>query len=250
VPTGQAVTNTRLKINWSNWSTHTSTASSLLNTPESSSHDTPYCSDSSSLSSLEDENQLDIPELDLQLPNLDLQSLLCHMKTESFRMTLAAPDYDLDKFFAIGQSKINMPTETLQIFHSDGCASENPADFLKSFNRAIRQQSMMASADKLDMFGDYLGTGSQAKIWFKALQSVSKTTWPVFVKEFEIHWPPIVIAEKTKAEYEKELLEFLLTDQEVGTRTTLYDRECWTHVAWAAKALQLAMSTGMHQVHQ
>jgi hypothetical protein len=138
-----------------------------------------------------------------------------------------------------------MPTETPQIFHGDGRASENPADFLKSFNRAMRQQSTTASADKLDAFGDYLGTGSQAEIWFKALQSVSKTTWPVFVKEFETRWPPIVIAEKTKAEYEKELLEFLLTDQEVGTRTTLYDRECWTHVAWAAKALQLATSAGI-----
>jgi hypothetical protein len=67
----------------------------------------------------------------------------------------------------------------------------------------------------------------------------------VFIKEFEIHWPPIVIAEKTKAEYEKELLDFLLTNQEVGMRTMLYDRKCWMHVVWATKALQLAMSTGI-----
>ncbi|KAG2030203.1 hypothetical protein BDR03DRAFT_878878, partial [Suillus americanus] len=109
----------------------------------------------------------------------------------------------------------------------------------------MRQQSITASTEKLDAFGDYLGTGSQVEIWFKALQSANKTTWPVFVIAFETHWPPIIIAEKTKAEYEKELLEFLLTDKEVGTRTTLYDRECWMHVAWATKALQLAMSAGI-----
>ncbi|KAG2059290.1 hypothetical protein BDR06DRAFT_874057, partial [Suillus hirtellus] len=99
--------------------------------------------------------------------------------------------------------------------------------------------------DKLDTFGDYLGTGSQAEIWFKALPSTDRTTWPGFVAAFERRWPPIVIAEKTKAEYKKELLEFLLTDKEVGTKTTLYDRKCWTHVAWATKALQLATSTGI-----
>jgi hypothetical protein len=129
----------------------------------------PHRLDSLSLSSLEDENQLDIPKLDLQLPNLDLQSLLHCTKTESFRMTIAAPDYNLDKFIAIGQSKTNMPMKILQIFHGDGHVLENPVDLLKSFNHAIRQQSTMVSADKLDAFGDYLGTGLQAEIWFKAL---------------------------------------------------------------------------------
>ncbi|KAG1888759.1 hypothetical protein F4604DRAFT_1915803 [Suillus subluteus] len=109
----------------------------------------------------------------------------------------------------------------------------------------MRQQSITRSTEKLDAFGDYLGMGSQAEIWFKALQLANKTTWPVCVTAFETCWPPIVIAEKTLAEYEKELLEFLLTDKEVGTRTTLYHRECWTHVAWATKALQLAMSAGI-----
>ncbi|KAG1853569.1 hypothetical protein C8R48DRAFT_565658, partial [Suillus tomentosus] len=98
----------------------------------------------------------------------------------------------------------------------------------------------------LDAFGDYLGTGSEAEVWFKALlQTSQKPGWPAFVAEFESRWPPIVIAEKTKAEYEKELLEHLLPDAVVGTKTTVYDKECWTHVAWAAKALQLATSAGI-----
>ncbi|KAG1827490.1 uncharacterized protein BJ212DRAFT_1294747 [Suillus subaureus] len=245
VPTGQAVTNTHLKINWSNWEMDMSTASSLLDTPELSLHNTSYHLDSLPLSSLKDEEQFDVPELDLQVPQFDLQWLLCYTKTELIKPTFEEPDYDLDKFFVITQTRAEMPMETPQIFHGNGCTSENPVDFLKLFNHAMRQQSITVSMDKLDAFGDYLGMGSQAKIWFKALQSMSKATWPVFITEFEKCWPPIVIMEKTKAEYEKELLEFLLTDKEVGTRIMLYNQECWTHVAWATKVLQLATSAGI-----
>ncbi|KAG2050052.1 hypothetical protein BDR06DRAFT_892644 [Suillus hirtellus] len=138
-----------------------------------------------------------------------------------------------------------MPTETLQIFHGDGHAKENPADFLKSFNHAMRQQSITVSTDKLDAFGDYLGTSSQAEVWFKGLSSANKTSWPTFVAAFETRWPPIVIAEKTKAEYEKELLEHQLLEAAIGTKTILYDRECWAHEAWATKVMQLATSAGI-----
>ncbi|KAG2029984.1 hypothetical protein BDR03DRAFT_879469 [Suillus americanus] len=140
-----------------------------------------------------------------------------------------------------------MPTETPQIFHGDGWASENPADFLKLFNCAMRQQSITVSNDKSDAFGDYLGTSSQAEVWFKALLSTDKASWPLFVAVFEVRWPPVKIAEKTKAEYEKELLDHVLQSTEVGKKTTLYDRECWSHVAWAAKTLQLATSAGITQ---
>ncbi|KAG0698802.1 hypothetical protein DFH29DRAFT_809868 [Suillus ampliporus] len=136
-------------------------------------------------------------------------------------------------------------TEAPQIFHGDGRKTENPADFLKSFNRAMRQQSISSSSNKLDAFGDYLGTGSEAEVWFKALGAPDKATWTAFHSAFEIRWPPIVVAKKTQAEYEKELLEYLLTDAEVGTKTTQYDRECWSHEAWATKALQLASSAGI-----
>ncbi|KAG2336559.1 hypothetical protein BDR05DRAFT_896538, partial [Suillus weaverae] len=111
----------------------------------------------------------------------------------------------------------------------------------------MRQQAITVSSDKLDAFGDYLGMNSQAERWFKALSSADKITWAAFVAAFEKRWPPIVIAEKTKAEYEKELLDYMLPEREVGKKTTLYDRECWTHVAWAVKALQLATDAGISQ---
>ncbi|KAG1738816.1 uncharacterized protein EDB91DRAFT_1248976 [Suillus paluster] len=93
--------------------------------------------------------------------------------------------------------------------------------------------------------GYYARTGLDTEKWFKALTSNVKTTWILFVNAFESHWPPIIVAEKTKAEHERELLEHLMLDVEVGTKTTLYDRECWTHEAWATKALQLAASAGI-----
>ncbi|KAG0696997.1 hypothetical protein DFH29DRAFT_1004137 [Suillus ampliporus] len=77
-----------------------------------------------------------------------------------------------------------MPTETLQIFHGDGRTSENPADFLKSFNRAMRQQAITQLNDKLDAYGDYLGTSSQAETWCKALTPTEKATWATFITAF------------------------------------------------------------------
>jgi hypothetical protein len=79
------------------------------------------------------------------------------------------------------------------------------------------------------------------------LASTDKATWAAFIVAFKKHWPPVMIAEKTKAEYEKELLEHVLASGEVGKKTMHYDRECWTHIAWAAKALQLATDTGIEQ---
>ncbi|KAG2071468.1 hypothetical protein BDR04DRAFT_951215, partial [Suillus decipiens] len=99
----------------------------------------------------------------------------------------------------------------------------------------------------LDAFGDYLGTSSEAEKWFKARTAADKATWITFVAAFKKCWPPIVIVEKMRAEYEKELLEHKLPSEEVGKKTMHYNRECWMHVAWAAKVLQLAMSAGIKQ---
>jgi hypothetical protein len=111
----------------------------------------------------------------------------------------------------------------------------------------MRQQSITTAVDKLDTFGDYLGTSSQAEVWFQAVPTISRATWAAFVTAFEARWPPVKIAEKTKAEYEKELLEHTLQRADIRKKTKLYDRECWAHVAWAAKTLQLATSAGIAQ---
>jgi len=248
------VTNVCLKTNWENWSTEMSTASSPLDTPESSAHNTPNHSSLSLLSSLKEEEEinnnvpfpeLEVLELDLELPLFRLKLRLSHSKTELLTSIAVVPDYDLDKFFALAQPKVSMLTETPQIFHGDGRAAENPADFLKSFNRAMHQQTIIQLSDKLDTYGDYLGTTSQAEMWFKALPSMDKISWAAFIAAFEKCWPPVVIVEKTTAEYERELLDHVLVSADMGKKTTLYDRECWMHVAWAAKTLQLATNAGI-----
>jgi hypothetical protein len=119
--TGKAVTNIHSKTNWSNWSTGTSADSSPIDTPDRSSI--------SSLSSLnEDEEhsniipfpELEVPELDIKLPAFKPKAKLRRAKTDPFTSTAAAPDYELDKFFALSQTKATMPIETPQIFHGDG----------------------------------------------------------------------------------------------------------------------------------
>ncbi|KAG1719516.1 uncharacterized protein EDB91DRAFT_1257584 [Suillus paluster] len=240
--TGLAITNTHLKINWS---TETSTASSPLDAPEHS-----PSSPLTSLDSAEDRNaipspKLEVPDLDLELSQFELETPSRHRKTEPLTSISTMPDYNLSAFFPLAELKHSMPTETPQIFHGDGRKSENPADFLKSFNRAMGQQATTASNDKLEAFGDYLGTGSEAEVWFKGLVTTQTATWMSFVTVFETRWPPIEIAKKMKAEQERELLEHRLTDVDVGTNATLYDRECWSHEAWATKAQQLATSAGI-----
>lgn len=247
---GQATTEKDLKkagVWKANTASSTATgseASSPLDMPERLSRS----SSLSSLSSIEEQSiipfpELNVPPLELELPRLHTEQSLRRQKTKPLTLTSTIPDYNLDVFFSLAEPKNAMLTETPQIFHGDGRKSENPADFLKSFNRAMRQQSITTSIEKVEAFGDYLGTGSDAELWFKALTQNSKATWPAFVTAFEDRWPPIVVAEKTKAEYERELMEHLLSDAEVGTKTTLHDRECWTHEAWAAKALQLAVES-------
>ncbi|KAG2051604.1 hypothetical protein BDR06DRAFT_1060927 [Suillus hirtellus] len=116
-----------------------------------------------------------------------------------------------------------------------------------SFQALWSAQVIMTSSNKIDAFGDYLGTSSQVERWFKALTSTDKATWSIFVAVFGGRWPPIMIAEKTKAEYKRELLDHALQEEDVGKKMTLYNRECWTHVAWAAKAQQLATDAGIDQ---
>ncbi|KAG1827698.1 hypothetical protein EV424DRAFT_1345369 [Suillus variegatus] len=232
---GQATTEKDLKkagVWKANTASSTATGSealSPLDTPERLSRS----SSLSSLSSIEEQSiipfpELNVPPLELELPRLHTEQSLRRQKTKPLTLTSTIPDYNLDVFFSLAEPKNAMLTETPQIFHSDGRKSENPADFLKSFNRAMRQQSITTSIEKVEAFGDYLGTGSDTELWFKALMQNSKATWPAFVTAFEDRWPPIVVAEKTKAEYERELMEHLLSDAEVGTKTTLHDRECWT----------------------
>ncbi|KAG1747817.1 uncharacterized protein EDB91DRAFT_1245303 [Suillus paluster] len=189
--------------------------------------------------------ELEIPDLDLELSQFESETPSRYRKAEPITSTPTTPDYNLSAFFALAEPKHSMPTETPQIFHGDERKSENPADFLKLFNRAMQEQATIASNNKLEAFGDYLGTGSEAEVWFKGLTTTQTATWTTFVTVFEMWWPPMEIAKKTKADQERKLLEHRLTDADVGTKTTLYDRECWSHEAWATKAQQLATSAGI-----
>jgi hypothetical protein len=102
-------------------------------------------SSESSLSSLENDKrdnnipfqELEVPVLDLEIPWFEFKPRPRHSKTEPLSSVDVVPDYNLNNFFVLTfntHPKITMPTETPQIFHGDGRASENPADFLKSFN--------------------------------------------------------------------------------------------------------------------
>ncbi|KIK40276.1 hypothetical protein CY34DRAFT_13813 [Suillus luteus UH-Slu-Lm8-n1] len=121
---GKAVTNIHSKTNWSNWSAGVSASSSQLDTMDPPSQNTTTPSSVSSLSSLDnsetDNNnilfpELEVPPLDFKTPWLEFKPRPHYLKTEPFSSVAAAPDYKLNKFFALAlitQPKVTMPMET------------------------------------------------------------------------------------------------------------------------------------------
>ncbi|KAG1748869.1 uncharacterized protein EDB91DRAFT_1079005 [Suillus paluster] len=217
---GRAITNAHLKINWS---TETSTASSPLDTSEHSPSSPQTSLDSAKKCNAISSPELEVPDLELKLSQFESETPSCYRKAEPITSIPTTPDYNLSAFFVLAELKHSMPTETPQIFHGNERKSENPVDFLKSFNRAMWQQATIASNDKSEAFGDYLGTGSEVEVWFKGLTMTQTATWTLFIMAFETRWPPMEIAKKTKADQERELLEHRLTDVDMGTKTTLYN---------------------------
>jgi hypothetical protein len=49
----------------------------------------------------------------------------------------------------------------------------------------MNQQNVTQLNDKLEAYGGYLGTSSQAETWFKALAPSNKITWAAFIAAFK-----------------------------------------------------------------
>ncbi|KAG1738679.1 uncharacterized protein EDB91DRAFT_1082708 [Suillus paluster] len=189
---------------------------------------------SPSINSEADKSSIPFPESEFVVPRLEIEipSFLLGIQADSPLSELS--DFNIDTLF-------NIPVAyTTPVSHPT--SPEKPR--MLAMDECPRILWTSSDSNKIEAFEDYLRTGSQAEVWFNGLGLAEKAMWITFTTVFRTRWPPVTIVEKTKAEYKLELLEHVLKNEEVGKRTTLYDKECWSHVTWAAKALQLAMSAG------
>ena len=126
-------------------------------------------------------------------------------------------------------------------FHGEDSATENPQDFIKAFNRAMRECTTISTEyEKIEALADYMVGGSAVEEWCNALPSDCQLSWDKLRYAFDQRWPPIQRVAKTTKDYEKELLELTLAEEDVGTIKTKSGVQAWTHVIWAEGALALA----------
>ena len=128
-----------------------------------------------------------------------------------------------------------MPTNNVDIFHSDRREGENPQNFLRAFRREMRSLTTTDDKEIAAAFIDYLGASSQADLWFEDLSQAVKESWTLLEATFIARWPQITQAKMSEQEIERELLSTLLEEKELGEKVKIGGVDVWSHVAWADK---------------
>ena len=143
---------------------------------------------------------------------------------------------------AVPVPRARQMAETVPLFYGDRTTVENPADFLKAFNRSLLYANPTATdVEKIVILSNYLGTDSPAERWYTKLTGSQLTSWTDFVTAFKTRWPTRTSAMQTSEEYQEELLAHKLLEDDVGTMKTIGRQKVWAHVKWAEEAWELAM---------
>jgi hypothetical protein len=107
----------------------------------------------------------------------------------------------------------NLPTHTSRISNSAGPPvvfhgrnDENAQNFLWATEMYILVNGIKDEAVKIELFGTLISAGSQADLWWTNLDTKHKASWSAVRAAFITKWPTIIAADKTKLEYQKELL--------------------------------------------
>ncbi len=109
-----------------------------------------------------------------------------------------------------------------------GAPEENPEDFMRAF---LRDMGTADLAQKLDFFENYLKSGSDADNWFTKLDDITKNTWPAVRAAFKARFPAIPTVQKSFAEYEAELSDISLKEEDLGRKVVVGGNEVWSHQA-------------------
>lgn len=87
---------------------------------------------------------------------------------------------------------------------------------------------------KMKQFINYLHADSVADNWYSSLNAAILADWALIEAELYTWWPKAAVVKKTSTEYEKELLELHLKEEELWKETAA-GREAYTHLVWADK---------------
>ena len=133
-------------------------------------------------------------------------------------------------------------TEKFEPFSGNLGADESPHDFLRTFHRIHLDTDEKVAISR---FKYYVKVGHDADEWFAGLSSHKLANWGVFEATFEEYWPRMKRAVKSPEEYEDELLQLKLRDEDLGVIKMVGGIEVWSHIKWAHDAFMLATRAGI-----
>jgi len=146
----------------------------------------------------------------------------------------------------------NLPTHTSRMSNSagppavfHGWNNENAQNFLRATEMYILVNGIKDEAVKIKLFGTLISAGSQADLWWTNLDTKHKTNWSAVRAAFIAKWPAIIAADKTKLEYQKELLALRMKEEEVGTCITIAGIKTWAHIHFHSTLQKLVQDAGV-----
>ena len=134
----------------------------------------------------------------------------------------------------------------LPLFH--GCDDENSTNFIWNFEGYIIVNHIVDEAMKILLFSTFISAGSEADVWWTNLTPNEKSTWTLAKAAFLMNWPAIVIAGKTQREYQKDLLELQLKEDDIGERVTVAGMATWAHIQFHNRLMTLMKDAGVEHV--
>lgn len=129
------------------------------------------------------------------------------------------------------------------VFH--GRSDENAQNFLRATEMYILINGIKDEAVKVELLGTLISAGSQADLWWTNLDTKHKANWSSIRTAFITKWPAIIAADKTKLEYQKELMALRMKEEEVGTRITVAGIETWAHIHFHSTLQKLVQDAGV-----
>ncbi|KIO01581.1 hypothetical protein M404DRAFT_149822 [Pisolithus tinctorius Marx 270] len=131
--------------------------------------------------------------------------------------------------------------EAVPLFYGDRAETENASDFIKAFNRSMLfLNPLSTNTQKIQVLANYLGMGSPAEHWYDDLTATQRASWDDVVKAFNDRWPTTKSTTLTSEEYQTELLDHKMAEEDVGAIKTVGRQKVWAHVKWAEEAMELA----------
>ncbi|KIM54444.1 hypothetical protein SCLCIDRAFT_31061 [Scleroderma citrinum Foug A] len=121
--------------------------------------------------------------------------------------------------------------EAVPLFHGDQATAENTSDFIKAYNRSMMFLNLLATdRQKMLALPNYFGTGSPTEKWYDNLMVNPPGTWEDLITAFNKRWPMVKSTMQMSEEYQTELLELKMAEEDIRVIKTIGWQRVWTHM--------------------